>query len=193
MQITRANISARATQMDNFKDLIWLKSKWFVYLNECVLYISLYSPDNHVLVFHNDQNKSLKRVKSVLKLAPVRSISSMWKWARWARTHPGRAADLSATSPNIPPPSSASILSPATTSDQSIDPRTSRSVGTLWSGPGQLLEWVIVISSCLDQLGLIQAERLWTGARGTADYSHQRQICETIRGLLGFSKLIVLS
>lgn len=117
----------------------------------------------------------------------------MLKWARWARTHPGTAVDVSATLPNIPPPSSASILSPATTSDQSIDPRTSRSVGALWSGPGQLLEWVIVISSCLDELGLIQAERLRTGVRGTADYSHQRQICETIRGLLGFSNRIVLS
>lgn len=51
-------------------------------------------------------------------------------------------------------------------------------------GRAQLLEWVIVISSCLDQLGLIWAERLWTGAGGTADYSHQRQICETIQVLL---------
>lgn len=40
--------------MDNFKDFIWFEFNGFVYLNECVLRISQYSPDNHVLVFHND-------------------------------------------------------------------------------------------------------------------------------------------
>lgn len=127
--------------------------------------------------------------KAALKLANVNRIVTKWvaRWMWWwTRTHPGTAAepDLSDTLQNIPPPFPASTLNAATTSDQSIDPCRSRSVGTLWSGPAQLLEWVIVISSCLDQLGLIRAERLWTRAEGTADYSHQWQICETIQGLL---------
>lgn len=59
--------------------------------------------------------------------------------------------DLSATLQNIPPPSSEALLPAATSSDQPIDPQSSRSAASLWSGPGQLLEWVIVISLCLDQ------------------------------------------
>lgn len=69
--------------MDNFKELIWLKSKWFVYLNKCVLYICLYSPDNHAWVFHNDhgkkkkksiQNKSSKRVKNCIKIGACKKL-----------------------------------------------------------------------------------------------------------------------
>jgi len=71
--------------------------------------------------------------------------------------------DLSATLQSIPPPSSASLFSAPTFSDQSIDPKTSQSFATLWSGPGQLLQWVIVISLCLDQSILIQAKRMCTG------------------------------
>lgn len=101
---------------------------------------------------------------------------------RWTRTHPGAVPLSQIDLPHYktsPPPSSASPPPAPTSSDQSIDPRTSRSVATLWSGPGQLLQWVIVISLCLDQSTLIQAERLQTWARGTTDYSHQQHICET--------------
>lgn len=43
-----------------------------------------------------------------------------------------------------------------------------------------------MISLCLDQSTPIQAERLRTAARGTTDYSHQQQICETTPVLLQY-------
>lgn len=110
-----------------------------------------------------------------------------WQWRgqhgecdRWTRTHPETVLFSLIYLPHYKTtlllPLHPHFLLPPLLIRVSI-PRTVDRL-LLWSGPGQLLEWVIVISLCLDQSTPIQAERQRTGARGTTDCPHQQQICE---------------
>ena len=115
---------------------------------------------------------------------PAQQLSSNGQHSecdRWTRTHPETVLfsqiDLPHYKTSMRLPLHPYFLLPHLLIKVSI-PRTSRSVPTLWSGPGQLLQWVIVISLCLDQSTVMQSERMRMGARGTTDYSHQQHICE---------------
>lgn len=131
------------------------------------------------LAFHSDHSKEMKSVANPWRDWKAVSVNgaSGWMWGPIYLLHYS-ASLLLPLHPYVPPPPLLIRLS--------IRGRVDRLV-LCDLGRAQLLEWVIVISSCLDQLGLIRAEGLWTGAGGTADYSHQRQICETIRVVVAAS------